>query len=145
MKKLFSAVLLVTMLATTACARNEQIIEFGQLPAEAQTLVQTYFPQEEISFVVKDKEGLSVEYEVRFASGAKVEFNKAGELKKVDCGLLAVPEGLVPEAVRTYVSAKFPKEYITEWQKDGRRWKAELSSGLDLVFDKSYNFVGIDD
>ena len=145
MKKLFSFVLLALMVSSSACAGNEQVISFEQLPEKAQSFVKTYFAGEEIAFVMHEKEGLSEEYEVKFSSGATVEFNKTGELKKVDCRRLAVPDGIVPEIVVSYVKTKFPKEYITEWGKDDRRWKVELNNGLDLLFDKNYQFVGIDD
>ncbi len=145
MKTLFSFALLSLMMLSSACARNEQVISFEQLPPKAQTFLKNSFAVEEISYVMHEKEGLDEEYEVKFASGAKLEFDKTGGFKKVDCGLLAVPDGIVPEAVVNYVKTKFPKEYITEWGKDDRHWKAELSNGLDLLFDKDYKYVGMDD
>jgi hypothetical protein len=74
-----------------------------------------------------------------------LEFNKAGELTKVDCKQTEVPSALIPELVRQYVKANFPNAFITEWSKDDRRWKAELNSGLDLEFNSNYEFVRIDD
>ncbi len=144
MKKIFST-LLVAAMSLTACADNEQIITFEQLPAQAQSTVKTHLANEAVSYVMMDREGLSKEYEVKFASGSSIEFESDGSLKKVDCDVRAVPEALVPEAVRRYVQAQFPNAFITEWGKDGRRWKAELNSGLDLEFNNRYEFQRIDD
>ena len=144
MKKILSIVLATLCLSFIACA-NEQIISFEQLPQTAQELIKTHFPQEQVSYVMQERDGFSMEYEVRFASGQKVEFDKVGSLKKADCGTQAVPEALIPEAVRAYVAAKFPNAIITEWSKDDRRWKAELNNGLELEFNSKYEFVRIDD
>ncbi len=144
MKKILSIVLATLCLSFIACA-NEQIISFEQLPQTAQELIKTHFPQEQVSYVMQERDGFSMEYEVRFANGQKVEFDKAGSLKKADCGAQAVPEALIPEAVRAYVAAKFPNAIITEWSKDDRRWKAELNNGLELEFNSKFEFVRIDD
>lgn len=145
MKKLFSIALLSIIISGSACAKNEKVITKEELPEKALSFINTYFSQKEISFVLSEQEGLTIEYEVRFANGAKAEFDKNGELDKIDCNTQAVPEGVVPQAVKDYVKAKFPKDKITEWGKDDRRWKAELTNGLELIFDKNYKFIKIDD
>lgn len=129
----------------TACTAGEKVITYPELPLDAQRLIENHFQKADVSFVIMDKEAIFVEYEVRLTDGTKLEFEKNGEFKKIDCGSKAVPEALVPEAVRSYVKTSFPNTLITEWGKDDRRWKAELSNGVDLLFDKKYQFVGIDD
>lgn len=143
-KNLFATLLVALSMCLNACAKD-QVITVNQLPAEAKTFIQTYFALDSVSFVMQEREGLTTEYEVRFVSGDKVEFDGKGALKKVDCGQRAVPAALLPEAVRTYVSKQFPNAFITEWGKDDRRWKAELNNGLELEFNSKYEFVRIDD
>ena len=125
MKKYFSVVLMA-LCSLTACAK-EQVITFDQVPEPL------------------DRGLLDVEYDVKFNDGRSLEFNKAGELTKVDCKQTEVPSALIPELVRQYVKANFPNAFITEWGKDDRRWKAELNSGLELEFNSNYEFVRIDD
>ena len=144
MKKAILSALLVLSTCFTACS-DEKVIPYLEMPLPAQQLIEAHFSQAEVSIVMMDRELLSTDYEVRLNDGTKVEFDKAGELTKIDCGSKAVPEALVPEAVRAYVAANFPNAFITEWGKDGRRWKAELSNGLDLEFNSKYEFVRIDD
>ena len=145
MKKMLFLAVVSVMLCTVACSRAEQVIAFEQMPAASQTFVKNYFPGEQVSYVTKDREGLGWEYEVKLANGTSLDFDDEGELISVDCKSTAVPDGIVPTQVTSYVGEKFPNAFIAEWGRDGRRWKAELSNGLELIFDKSYNFVGLDD
>ena len=143
MKKYFSVVL-IALCSLTACA-NEQVIPFDQVPEPAKAIVAAHFDASQIAYVTLDKGLLDAEYDVKFNDGRSLEFNKAGELLKVDCKQTEVPAALIPEAVRAYIKANFPNAFITEWSKDDRRWKAELNSGLDLEFNSKYEFVRIDD
>ncbi len=143
MKKYFSVVLMA-LCSLTACAK-EQVITFDQVPEPAKAIVAAHFDASQIAYVTLDKGLLDVEYDVKFNDGRSLEFNKAGELTKVDCQQTEVPSALIPELVRQYVKANFPNAFITEWSKDDRRWKAELNSGLDLEFNSNYEFVRIDD
>lgn len=143
MKKYFSVVL-IALCSLTACA-NEQVIPFDQVPEPAKAIVATHFDASQIAYVTLDKGLLDAEYDVKFNDGRSLEFNKAGELLKVDCKQTEVPAALIPETVRAYVKANFPNAFITEWSKDDRRWKAELNSGLELEFNSKYEFIRIDD
>ena len=143
--KSFLMALVAYSFSFTACTAGEKVITYPELPLDAQRLIEKYFQKADVSVVIMDREAIFVEYEVRLTDGTKIEFEKNGELKKIDCGTKAVPETLLPEPVRQYVKNQFPNTLITEWGKDDRRWKAELSNGVDLLFDKNYQFVGIDD
>jgi len=143
MKKYFSVVL-IALCSLTACA-NEQVIPFDQVPEPAKAIVAAHFDASQIAYVTLDKGLLDAEYDVKFNDGRSLEFNKAGELLKVDCKQTEVPAALIPETVRAYVKANFPNAFITEWSKDDRRWKAELNSGLELEFNSKYEFIRIDD
>ena len=143
MKKYFSVVLMA-LCSLTACAK-EQVITFDQVPGPAKAIVAAHFDASQIAYVTLDKGLLDAEYDIKFNDGRSLEFNKAGELLKVDCKQTEVPSALVPEAVRAYVKAHFPNAFITEWGKDDRRWKAELNSGLELEFNSKYEFIRIDD
>ncbi len=144
MKKTLLSALLVLTTCFTACA-NEKVITYPEMPLQAQRLIEAHFSKADVSLVMMDRELLRTEYEVRLNDGTKVEFNGDGELTKIDCGAKDVPEALIPEAVRSYVAASFPNMFVTEWGKDDRGWKAELSNGLDLEFNNKYEFVRIDD
>ena len=143
--KSFLMALVAYSFSFTACTAGEKVITYPELPLDAQRLIEKYFQKADVSVVIMDKEAIFVEYEVRLTDGTKIEFEKNGELKKIDCGTKAVPETLLPEPVRQYVKNQFPKDFVTEWSKDDFRWKAELSNHLELVFNRKFEFVGLDD
>lgn len=144
MKKILFVALVALTCSFTACA-NEQVITYDQVPEPAKAIVAAHFDAAQIAYITMDKGLFDDEYEVRFNDGRTVEFNKAGELQKVDCKQTEVPSALIPAPVLQYVKTNFPNAFITEWGKDDRGYKAELNSGLDLKFNRQYEFVHIDD
>lgn len=144
MKKLFLTICMAIMIGLTACADGRPI-PFEQLPVNAQTIITQNFVRENILFVAIDSEIFSTEYEVKFNDGKELKFNGSGELIKVDCKYEPVPETLVPAEVLTQVRSSYPNAFIKEWKLDDGRWKAELNNGLELIFNKRYQLVGIDD
>ena len=144
MKKILFVALLALTCSFTACD-GKQVITFDQIPESAQNIVATHFDVAQLAYVTLDKELWNKEYELRFNHGCTIEFDKHGELVKVDCKAAEVPSALVPEPVQAYVKAQFPNAFITEWGKDDRGYKAELNNGLDLEFNRKYEFVRIDD
>ena len=144
MKKTFLTALLVLTTCLTACS-GEKVISYLEMPLPAQRLIEAHFSKADVSVVMMDSELLSTDYEVRLNDGTKMEFDGDGELYKIDCGTKAVPEALIPEAVRSYVATNFPNAFITEWGRDDRRWKAELNNGIDLEFNNKYEVLRIDD
>lgn len=144
MKKLFLMICMAVTFALTACADGRPI-PFEQLPVNAQTIINQNFVRENILFVALDSEIFSTEYEVKFDDGKELKFNGSGELIKVDCKYEPVPEVLIPVEVLNQVKASYPNAFIKEWKLDDGRWKAELNNGLELIFNKRYQLVGIDD
>ena len=145
MKTIMKLLLPMVFVLVVACSSEVRPTNFDQLPPSAQKIILDHFNKEDILLVTIDRDGLQTEYEVRFKDGTEIEFDKKGNLKKIDCGRFRVPDALIPAAVLSYVQENFPTAFITEWGKDDRRWKAELNNGLELVFDNNYKFVGFDD
>ena len=142
-KNLFVALLALTC-SLTDC-NKERVITFDQVPEPAKAIVAAHFDAAQIAYITLEKGLFDAEYDIRFNDGRTIEFNKAGELQKVDCKQTEVPSALVPEPVQAYIKANFPNAIITEWGKDDRGYKAELNNGLDLKFNRKYEFVRVDD
>ena len=85
------------------------------------------------------------EYEVKLKDNTELEFDRNGNLIKIDSQQKKVPDGLIPEKALAYVNANYPDAFITEWGKDDLRWKAELNNGLELVFNNNGEFLRYDD
>lgn len=144
MRKFFLLVFVVSILSLNSFSQD-RVITYDQLPKISQDFITTHFSKQNISYLKIDEETYGFEYEVYLNDGTKLEFDKSGAMKKVDCGHRSVPEGIVPSKVKTYVSTNYPNVIITEWCKKRTNWKAELSNGLDLYFDNQYQLIGIDD
>ena len=145
MKKTFLMAIMAVLFGLSSCNTRDQLITFAQLPEAGQQLVQTNFDVANIAYVKQDREWFDKEYEVRFNDGSELDMEGDGSFKHVDCKFQAVPEALVPEIVRQQVAAQFPQAFIVEWGKDDWGWKAELNNKLDLKFNSSFEFIGLDD
>ncbi len=145
MKKSILVALMAVICTLSACADNDQLITFAQLPAPAQVTVKQYFDEANVAFCTMDREWFGKEYKVQFNDGTEIKFESDGSIHKIDCQFRAVPDALIPEVVLQQVKAQFPQAVIVEWGKDDRGWKAELNNQLELKFNSKYQMIGIDD
>ena len=80
-----------------------------------------------------------------YQSGEKVEFDKKGNWKDIECKGSQVPANLIPAEITASVNAKFPGATITEIDRDRRGYSVKLSNGLELEFNKKFQIVELDD
>ncbi|MBQ4440499.1 MAG: PepSY-like domain-containing protein [Bacteroidales bacterium] len=138
MKKLF--VLLLGLMTLNVFAANDRPVTFKQLPQKAQQFINTHFSGiEMLSATVDD------DYEVYLANGAKVEFTLQGDWKEVRCSGSAVPAAIIPAAISKYVKTNFPNNTITKIDKNYSGYDIELSTDVELKFDKNGKFLAFDD
>ena len=131
--------------ASQPTTMEDRAISFNELPAKAQSFINTYFANEEISHIILDRDVISVDYNVALLSGTKLEFDSKGEWKEVDTRNGAVPEALIPNAIAEYVKSKYPNRKITEISRNHTYTEVTLDGGLELTFNKSYKLVDVDD
>ena len=82
MKKIIIAAFAAVCSIFSACADNDRIITFDQLPAAAQAIVQQYKNVADIAYVKLDPEFFGGdEYSVRFNDGKEFEFDEDGSLR----------------------------------------------------------------
>lgn len=134
---LFAASLYVTS--------EDRPISFSELPVEAQNFISTYFADEEVSHIELDRDVISVDYNVTFLSGTKLEFDSHGEWRDVDTRRGIVPNAIVPQAVAEYVAKNYPNREITEISRNHYYIEVTLKGGLELTFNKHYKLVHVDD
>lgn len=81
------------------------------------------------------------EYEVRFANGTIIEFDKNGELKSIDCGkddfvpLMIIPS-VIQNALRNYTRNLEIIEYSIERSRLFVDYEIELKNGKEFTFNK---------
>ena len=138
--KFFLTSLLCLVISNTAMA-VEKPIPVDQLPDAAKAFVQTHFPQRKIMLAEKDWNS----YECRLDDGTKIEFNRKGSWKEVDCHLNEIPAGIVPATIMEYVKANFPGCIVTKVDKERYGYDIGLSNDLDLKFNYQGVLIGMDD
>lgn len=136
----FFFVAAASLMLSVSCG-SDKVIPVDQLPALLTTFVQSNFPGKNLIYAEKD--GRS--FECRLDEGTKMEFNKLGEWTKVDCNLQAVPTGIIPAAIQTYVKSNFPNAFVTQIEKVRRGYEVELSNKLDLLFSPEGALLKMDD
>ena len=125
--------------AATPAATNQAV------PEAVTAFVKQYFPNATIAGVEVDNEHGGMEYDIYLSDGTQIDFDANNQWDKVECHTSGVPAALIPQAIATYVKNNYQNLAITKIDREFRGYEIELSNGLDLSFDKSGNFMGIDD
>ena len=144
MKKMI-ALMATIMITMTACADRQELVEYSELPALAQSFIQKHFNAADVSFIEREKEGGRYEYNVYLKNSVKIEFNYQGNLQSIDCNRSPVPDDIIPSIILDYVALHHPNAYIVEYSIGYRRLKVGLNNDWELVFDLDGNFIGVDD
>jgi hypothetical protein len=146
MKKLLLLLVCVAAVHATSKADNDRPISFEQLPAESQQMIKRHFPNQSVALVKKDCDFLEKSYEVIFTNSNKVEFDKRGIWKEINCKYTEMPPEVVPEQIANYVRTNYSALKITKIERKSRnRHEIELVNGLELEFDANFIVIDIDD
>ena len=144
MKKSIFFVLALVMsicLPLTLMADNDQVITFDRLPATAQTMLKQNFSDKVPLVITADWD----DYKVMYTNGDKVEFDKKGNWRDIECKTSQVPAALVPAQITANVNATFPGATVTEIDRDRRGYSVKLSNGLELEYNRNFQIVELDD
>lgn len=154
MKQFFKwmAAIMVAVVAVgfAACSHHdddEQLVSYDSLPASAKQFIADNFSGMKVLAVVKDKDhkGYGGEYEVRLTNGTEVTFNLAGEWVDVDAApAMTVPAAVVPQPIADYVAKNYAGAGINEISKSRTGYEVELTTGVDLEFSASGDFIRVD-
>lgn len=145
MKQLITlTICLFTFIGITK-ADNDKPISVNELPQKAQQFIKQNFAGSEISFAKLEKDLLDKKYEVIFVNGNKIEFDKNGNWKEVDCKHTAVPAAIIPEQIKTVIAKQYPQAKVLKIDKDSRGYEVKLNNKLELKFNSTFQLVDIDD
>ena len=123
---------------------DDKPITIDQLPQAARTFLNVNFPDDKVSFATKDDDLIRPDYDVRLSNGTELEFDYAGELKKVS-SREGVLEELIPDGIRKYVAAHYPKAGYREYEVGKRSYEVKLTNGMELKFNTNFILIEIDD
>lgn len=142
--KIFMLVLIACASVFTAKADDDRPITVDQLPAASREFINTYFKDVQVSYATVDEGYFGKTYEVNFMGGANVEFDNEGMWKEVDFRRNAIPTGIVPQQIVSYVDQNHAGQIITKIDKGRRTYEIELLNGLEIKFDLNFNMIGYD-
>lgn len=144
MKKLVMLLVCMFAMHTMVMADNDKPIQVNQLPAKAQTFINTYFKSQKVALAKQETELFYKSYDVMFANGEKVEFDKAGEWTEVQCRQSEVPAQIVPDAIKNYVKTNYPDAKIIQIERDQKEYEVKLSNRWEITFDSKMRVTDID-
>lgn len=146
MKKILSTLLIaVSALSFTliSCDKETPLTQ-DQIPSDIKTYVTTHFPKHTILQCMKDKDNFELTYDLILSDGISLEFNRKKETIGID-GKTELPSSVIPTKIYDYVKANYENNHITDWEiTDKKNQQVELDNGIELLFDKSDNFLRID-
>ena len=114
------------------------------LPEVITTFVKQHFPNASIVGVEPDYDNGGLEYDVYLSDGTQIDFDANHQWDQVE-SMRGVPAFFIPKAISSYVRGSYQNMVITKVNKEYHGYEIELSNGLDLNFDRSGRFMGMDD
>ena len=143
MKSIKAILLLAAMLVMSFSAKadHDQVITFDQMPEVAQALHKQYFASKVPLVMTVDWD----DYTIRYESGEKVEFDKQGNWKEINCRSTCVPAELIPEQIKSHIQATFPGSAIIKLERNRRGYEVKLNNGLEVEYDPTFQIIDIDD
>ena len=114
------------------------------LPEAITAFIKQHFPNATVVGVEPDNEHGGLEYDVYLSDGTQVDFDANNQWEKVE-SMKGVPAFFIPKAIATYVKSNYQNLAITKVNKEYHGYEIELANGLDLNFDNSGRFIGMDD
>lgn len=137
MKKYIALALVVGAFGLTPLlADNDKVVSLAELPQAAKTFVNKFFAKQMPSLITLDNDIISKTYEVVYADGTRVEFDSKGNWQEVETRTNAIPTGIVPQTILSDVVKRFPNQSIQHIERKRRGYELELSSGIELEYNR---------
>ncbi len=114
------------------------------LPDAITAFIKQQFPNATIAGVEPDHDHGGLEYDVYLNDGTQIDFDANNQWDQVE-SMRGVPAFFIPKGVANYVRSNYQNVAITKINKEYHGYEIELANGVDLNFDRSGNFMGMDD
>lgn len=145
MKQLITLTICLFIFSGIIKADNDKPVTIDELPQKAQEFLKQHFSKNTISYAQVEKELWDKKYDVVFTNGEKIEFDKNGEWKEIDCKFSAVPDTLVPQQIQDHIKKQFPQNKIIQIEKDSKGYEIKLNNKLELKYTPTFQLKEIDD
>ena len=114
------------------------------LPEAISTFIKQQFPNATVVGVEPDHEHGGLEYDVYLNDGTQIDFDANNQWEKVE-SMKGVPAYFIPKAIANHVRSSYQNIAITKINKEYHGYDIELANGMELTFDRSGRFLGMDD
>ena len=133
------------MVSLAAYADDDRPVKFSELPAAAQTFVNSHFEGVEVLLAKKDPSLLGATYEVMLADGTEVEFDREGAWVEVKRRGYPVPADIVPAEIVDYVNKYQHGAMILGIERDRQSYEVKLGNGCEVKVDNQFRVSDSDD
>ncbi len=145
MKKLALLLVCLFSLQMAAFADDDKPVKVEQMPQTAQAFIKKHFATSSVAIAKVENDFFDKSYDVIFTDGNKVEFNKKGKWKNVDCRYSEVPAAILPPSISAYLKKNYPNEKVKKIEKEDRGgYEVKLANGWEISFDKKFNVIDLD-
>lgn len=145
MKKLLLLFMCLFTIQSVVKANDDKPIKIEQLPQSAQQFIKSHFGDSKVAIAKMETDWFDKSYDIIFTDGNKLEFDKQGNWKEINCKYSAVPTSVIPAQILKYVSENYPEAKVLKIERDKKDYEVKLSNKWELKFDLQFNLVDIDD
>ena len=114
------------------------------LPDAITAFIKQHFPNAQVVGVEPDHDHGGLEYDVYLNDGTQIDFDANNQWDQVE-SMKGVPAFFIPKGIANYVRSNYQNTVITKINKEYHGYEIELNNGVELNFDRSGNFMGMDD
>ena len=114
------------------------------LPEGITAFIKQQFPNATIVGVDPDHDHGGLEYDVYLNDGTQIDFDANNQWEKVE-SMKGVPAFFIPKAIASHVKGSYQNAVISKINKEYNGYEVELNNGVELRFDGSGRFMGMDD
>ena len=139
-KYLLLMAMVMTMSLTMSADDDDRVITYDQLPQAAQTFLKANFANKVPLLVTADWDDFTIRYE----SGEKIEFNRSGEWKDIECYNSKVPADAVPEQIYTYLNQNYPGKSVIKIERHRSVYEVKLNNGMEVEFNRNFQVLDVD-
>ena len=132
--------MVMTMSLNVMADDDDRVITYDQLPQAAQTFLKTHFATKVPLLVTADWDDFTIRYE----SGEKIEFNRSGEWKDIECYNSKVPADAVPEQIYTYLNQNYPGKSVIKIERHRSVYEVKLNNGMEVEFNRNFQVLDVD-
>ena len=139
-KFLLLMTMVMTMSLTMSADDDDRVITFAQLPEAAQTFLKANFATKVPLLVTADWDDFTIRYE----SGEKIEFDRSGNWKDIECYNGKVPAEAVPGQISSYISQNYPGKSIIKIERHRSVYEVKINNGMEIEFNRNFQVIDMD-